>query len=134
MNQAQIMMVQSSWAEVEPLSGKLGEAFYKKLFELAPDVKRLFEGDMRKQGETLMGMISMAVEMLDHQDTMQAALGKLGDRHAGYGVQPQFFAPFKEALMWALERVLGPTFSGDLREAWEELFDLMAQMMGDRPH
>lgn len=133
MDQAQIMLVQSSWAEVEPLSGKLGEAFYKKLFELAPEVEQLFAGDMRKQGETLMGMISMAVEMLDHQDTMQAALAGLGARHAHYGVQPQYFRPFKEALMWALEKVLGGTFTGDLRVAWEELFDLMAQLMRGGP-
>ena len=132
MNQEQIMLVQSSWAEVEPLSGKLGEAFYKKLFELQPELERLFEGDIRKQGETLMGMISMAVEMLDHQDTMQTALGRLGARHVDYGVRPQHFKPFKESLMWALETVLGPTFDADLREAWEEMFALMARLMGGR--
>lgn len=126
------MLVQSSWAEVEPLSAKLGEAFYKKLFELQPELERLFEGDIRKQGETLMGMISMAVELLDHQDTMQTALGRLGTRHAGYGVRAQHFAPFKQSLMWALERVLGPTFDGDLREAWDEMFELMARLMGER--
>jgi len=131
-NQEQIMLVQSSWAEVEPLSAKLGEAFYHNFFELMPEAEKLFEGDIRKQGEILMGMISMAVEMLDHQDTMQAALSNLGQRHAGYGVRPQHFGPFKQSLMWALEKVLGPMFDGDLREAWEALFDTMAQMMHGR--
>lgn len=132
MNQEQIMLVQSSWAEVEPLSGKLGEAFYKKLFELQPDIERLFGDDIRKQGETLMSMISMAVEMLDHPDSMAAAMSSLGERHAGYGVRPQHFTPFKESLMWGLERVLGDTFTDDLRAAWSELFDMMARMMHGR--
>jgi len=129
----QIMLVQSSWEEIEPLTGRLGKAFYEKLFELDPSLEKLFEGDLRKQGETLMSMMSLAVEMLDRPESLQGTMDGLGRRHAGYGVRPGNFAVFKESLMWALSVVLGPSFEGDLREAWGAMYDLLAEMMHANP-
>lgn len=125
----QIMLVQSSWEEIEPLTGRLGKAFYEKLFELDPEFEKLFEGDLRSQGETLMSMMSLAVEMLDRPESLQGTMDGLGRRHAGYGVRPQHFGPFKASLMWALSAVLGPAFEGDLREAWGAMYDMLAEMM-----
>jgi len=121
----QIMLVQSSWEEIEPMSGKIGEAFYAKLFELDKSAAALFEGDINQQARTLMGMIGMAVSLLDKPEAMSAALRDLGERHAQYGVQHAHFAPFGDALIWGVEKALGPAFTPEIREAWEALIDFL---------
>ena len=46
MTPKQIEIVQSNYDAVEPIAGKAAELFYGKLFEIAPEVKPLFKGNM----------------------------------------------------------------------------------------
>lgn len=125
LNPEQIMLVQSSWEEIEPMSGKIGEAFYNRLFELDESAAALFEGDVEQQARTLMGMIGMAVKMLDNPDAMETAFQDLGSRHDRYGVQPSHFEPFGDSLMWGIEKAMGSAFTPDFKEAWEALIDFL---------
>lgn len=129
MNAEQIMLVQSSWEEVAPMAGKLGELFYKRVFELDPSIKELFPDDERRQGEIFMSMFAGAVEMLFHLDTLEPSVRDLGRRHNGYGTRPEHYQTFRVALLWTLERVLGEGFTAEVREAWEVVYDYLARMM-----
>jgi hemoglobin-like flavoprotein len=128
-NTEQIMLLQSSWQELELLSDLVGDVFYKKLFELAPDVRPLFKGDAEQQAKLLMSMIGVAVNMLDKPESMVPGMAELGQRHHAYGVEPQHYEPFIQALLWTIEKALGPAFSPEVEEAWREFFKHLAKMM-----
>ena len=61
----EIQAVQSSWEKCVPIADKAAELFYGKLFELDPNLKPLFKGDMQEQGKKLMTMITVAVNGLN---------------------------------------------------------------------
>ena len=46
MTPLQIDYIKTSWAAVLPISNVAAELFYGKLFELDPDLKPLFRGDI----------------------------------------------------------------------------------------
>ena len=65
MNSRQIQLVQSSFAKVTPIADTAADLFYTRLFELDPNLSRLFRGDRVEQGRKLMQMIGAAVRGLD---------------------------------------------------------------------
>ena len=58
----QIMLVQSTWEEVEPMAAKIGEIFYRRLFEAAPELRSMFTTDEVIQGRVIMGMLARPIE------------------------------------------------------------------------
>jgi hemoglobin-like flavoprotein len=99
------------------------------LFELDPTLRPLFKGDMKEQGRKLMDMITLAVKGLDRPEALLPALAALGRRHADYGVNKHDYETVGEALIWTLEQGLGPSFTPDVREAWEAIYGFIAGSM-----
>ena len=50
----------------------------------------------------------------------------LGQRHAGYGVTAEHFAPVGAALIWTLEKGLGEAFTPDVKAAWVEVYGVLS--------
>ena len=61
----QVELVKKTWVMVVPISDKAAELFYGRLFELEPEYRSMFKGDMMDQGKKLMKTINIAVESLD---------------------------------------------------------------------
>ena len=129
MTPEQIELVQSSWENVKPISDQAAELFYGRLFELDPEVRALFKGDMREQGRKLMTMITLAVSGLSRLDEIVPAVQELGRRHVGYGVADAHYDTVGAALLWTLEQGLGDAFTADTRAAWSETYGLLATTM-----
>ena len=102
MNPKQIELVQTSWELVKPVSEQAAEMFYAKLFEMDPDIKPLFKGDMKEQGRKLMTMITTAVSSLHQLETILEPVQDLGRRHVDYGVRPEHYDTVGAALLWTL--------------------------------
>ena len=126
---AKIALVQSTFEKVEPIAEIAAELFYKKLFELDPDLRPLFKGDMTEQGRKLMAMIGTAAKGLNDLDKLVPAVQALGVRHAGYGVVDAHYGTVAEALLWALEQGLGDDFTPEVKDAWTEIYLLLAKVM-----
>ena len=107
MTPQQIALVQASFAKVVPIAGTAADLFYARLFEIAPDVRRMFPDDMALQKKKLMVMLGTAVNGLSRLDALLPVVHALGERHAGYGVQAEHFEPVGQALLWTLKRGLG---------------------------
>lgn len=129
--QAQIQLVQETWQQVVPISEDAAGLFYGRLFELDPELRPLFKTDMKAQGAKLMKMIGVAVKGLDKLETIVPAVQDLGKRHVGYGVKPEHYDTVGTALLWTLEQGLGDGFKSDVREAWAEVYGLLAKTMID---
>jgi len=131
MNQKQIELVQSSFAEVVPIAETAAGLFYDRLFELDPSLRGLFRGDLKEQGKKLMDMIAVVVVNLRYIDRIVPGVRALGKRHAGYGVQDEHYETVGAALLWTLEQGLGELFKDDVREAWATAYTLLATTMKD---
>lgn len=129
MTPEQIALVQSTWAQVLPIKDTAAELFYGKLFELDPEVKPLFKGDMKTQGQKLMAMIGTAVGGLDNVEQLVPAVQDLGRRHVGYGVKDAHYDTVGAALLWTLETGLGPAFTPETRDAWATTYGTLANVM-----
>ena len=129
MTPQQIALVQASFAKVVPIAGTAADLFYSRLFEIAPDVRRMFPDDMALQKKKLMVMLGTAVNGLSRLDALLPAVHALGERHAGYGVHVEHFAPVGAALLWALEQGLGDEFTPAVEDAWATAYDVLSGAM-----
>jgi hemoglobin-like flavoprotein len=131
MTPRQILLVQTTFAQVEPIAETAAALFYARLFELDPSLRPLFTTDIQEQGRKLMQTIAVAVRGLDNLDALVPAVRALGKRHAGYGVQDQHYETVAAALIWTLEAGLGDAFTPEVREAWATVYWLLADTMKD---
>lgn len=131
MTPEQKTLVQSSFTKVAPIADTAAALFYGKLFELDPDLKPLFKGDMTEQGKKLMQMIGTAVNGLDRLDQIVPVVQELGKRHVDYGVKNKDYDSVGTALIWTLEQGLGEAFTPDVKESWVTVYTILADTMKD---
>ena len=129
MTPQQIDLVQSSFKKVVPIAGTAADLFYGRLFEIAPEVRTMFPDDLTEQKKKLMVMLAIAVTNLHKLDTILPSVQALGARHKGYGVTATHYAPVGAALLWTLEKGLGPDFTPEVKAAWTETYNALAGVM-----
>jgi hemoglobin-like flavoprotein len=129
MTPQQVQLVKRSFAKVAPISDQTADLFYGRLFEIAPQVRPLFKGDIKEQGRKLMSTIALAVGSLDKLPEIVIAVQELGRRHAGYGVKEEHYDFVGQALLWTLDRGLGPDFTPEVKEAWTAVYTILADTM-----
>jgi hemoglobin-like flavoprotein len=129
MTPQQIELVQSSFAKVAPISEQAAALFYARLFELAPQVRPLFRGDMTEQGRKLMAMLATVVNGLTRLDVIVPAAQKLAQRHVAYGTRPEHYPVVGTALLDTLSQGLGKDFTAEVREAWTAAYGTLSGVM-----
>lgn len=131
MTPKQIELVQASWRQVQPVADHAAALFYTRLFHLDPSLRPLFRGDVEEQGRKLMAMIGFAVDGLWRLDRLRPGLRALGERHAAYGVRDEHYDTVASALLWTLQRGLGPVFDGETKAAWIAAYTALSSVMKD---
>ena len=125
----QIKLVQNSFAQVAPIATIAADLFYGRLFEVAPQLRRMFPQDMVQQKMKLMTMLGVVVNGLTKIDALLPAVRALGKRHAAYGVYDEHYAPVGAALLWTLEQGLGFDFTPEVQDAWATAYGLLSSAM-----
>jgi hemoglobin-like flavoprotein len=125
----QIDLVQSSFAKVVPIADVAADLFYGRLFEIAPETKPLFRGDMREQGRKLMTTLGVVVSSLRNLEAVLPAAKALAVKHVGYGVVAAHYKPVGEALIWTLAKGLGEDFTPATKEAWLSAYGALSGVM-----
>jgi hemoglobin-like flavoprotein len=133
--------VRQSFRLVVPIADTAADLFYKRLFELRPDYRRLFKDDIAGQKRKLLRMLAFIVSSLNFKDTewrddvppeqdLMLVVLALGRRHAElYRIPNDSYAVVGEALLWTLDYGLGEAFTQEVRAAWTRLYTLLAQTM-----
>ena len=129
MTQRQIFLVQDSFNQVLPIADSAAGLFYNKLFILDPSLRQMFKGDIEDQGKKLMQTLGMAVGSLTKLEALVPALENLGRNHRDYGVKDEHYQTVAEALLWTLQIGLGDAFTNEVREAWLEIYAVVAATM-----
>ncbi len=125
----QIHLLRKSFARIEPQAQIAVLSFYRRLFEIAPDLRPLFKTSIEEQSTKLVEMLSLAVNLTDKPETLLKELRQLGARHVIYGVQDEHYEVVVRALMDMLSHVLGSEFTPPIRGAWQDFFDFTATAM-----
>jgi|SRR5580704_17041599 hemoglobin-like flavoprotein len=104
--------------------GDLGPVhqFYVRLFELAPDARTLFTGQIDLQAKKFSDMLAWVIAHLEKPDQLCREMRALGARHNGYGVRVDHYAPVGSALIWMFQHALGNRFTPEMEEAWLEAY------------
>ena len=129
MTPEQKQLVKDSWAKVLPIQETAAELFYGRLFEVYPEVKPYFKGDMKEQGRKLMAMLNTAVNGLDNLEVLIGPLKNMGKGHKAYGVKAEDYNKVGDAFLWTLGQGLGDAFTDDVKEAWTVTYTTVASVM-----
>jgi nitric oxide dioxygenase len=124
-----IELVQQSFAKIAPIAEEAAGLFYRRLFEIAPEVRPLFEGDIASQGRKLMSVLALAVGSLQNLSDLVPIVQDLGRRHTGYGVKDEHYDKVAEALIWTLDQRLGPECTLEVKDAWIAVYTMLANTM-----
>ena len=123
------LVVQETLGSILDPEARFAEVFYRRLFELAPQVKSLFRGNMEKQGQMLGHMIEGVVYASSRPENLVLGLQSLGRQHAGYGVSREHYALVRRALLDTIQDVLGDKYAPDVARAWEVTIDSILHLM-----
>ncbi|AEI49816.1 globin family protein [Runella slithyformis] len=134
MDDQQKKLVQTSFARVVPKAEYAAQLFYKRFFELAPEVESLFNSELKTQGIKLFQVISFTVCSLDNMDELLPLLQDLGRQHVKYGAEEHHYGYVGEALLWTLEKVLKEDFTPEIQQAWTDVFRVMSDTMIEAAH
>jgi len=129
MTPEQVAQVQRSFAKVAPIADQAAVLFYSRLFEIAPELRPLFRGDMAEQGRKLMATLAIVVRGLARLDTILPAASALAKRHVAYGVREEHYRPVGAALLWTLEQGLGAQWTPELASAWAAAYTTLSGYM-----
>ena len=129
MDRTTILLVQNSWQQVAAIGPQAAALFYNNLFEADPALKPLFKGDLHAQGKKLIEMIGVAVNKLTELDVLVPVLQNLGKRHGGYGVEDSHYDTVGSALLKTLGQGLGSDFTAEVKNAWTNVYGVMADVM-----
>ncbi|MEM8554439.1 MAG: globin family protein [Pseudomonadota bacterium] len=129
MTPAQIDAVQGSFKKVAPIADAAAEIFYNRLFEIAPQVKPYFKGDMKEQGSKLMATLGAVVNGLRDLDKIVPVAQQLAIKHVDYGVKAEDYTPVGEALIYTLEKGLGDDFTPEVKDGWLTAYTTLSGVM-----
>lgn len=137
----QRLAIRRSWELIVPIADTAADLFYGRLFELAPQYRKLFPENMEPQKRKLLVMLKFIVNSIDWppeawQDSVDAeqdlflVVLALGRRHSSlYGVPDEAYEPVGAALLWTFDYGLGEAFTKEVRDAWTRVYTLVAQTM-----
>lgn len=131
LTEPQIELIEQSFSKIVPKAAVVAIMFYDRLFELQPQFSGLFPDDMTEQRGKLISTLATVVQSLRNLEEIVPAVQDLGRRHVTYNVHSKDYGPVGEALLWALEQTLGPSWNAETEGAWKAAYALLAKTMID---
>jgi hemerythrin len=141
MTPEQTRLLAQSFAKLESRLPELWGVILARMFELDPNARRLFRGDMEEQKQKMARVFGDFVRRKSRShhflpvtgkagEAIIPGVGALGARHElNYGVRPQHFAHMREALLYAVRSLLGREYNDEIGRVWSEAFEMLAHSM-----
>jgi hemoglobin-like flavoprotein len=122
MNSATIRSLRESVALLPSEDPGPVREFYGRLFELAPEVRPMFNREIGLQARKFSDMLAWVIAHLENPHELSREMRELGARHGGYGVKVDHYALVGSALIWMFQHTLGDRFTPEMEEAWLEAY------------
>ena len=124
-----VRLIRESYAVVEPHSDEVAKFFYGTLFSIAPHTRELFAANMEVQRSRLLRALVHVIQMVDKPDELLPFLQQLGRDHRKFGVVTQHYEAVGTALLAAIKRYAGDSWTDQVERAWAEAYTVMASAM-----
>src|SRR6478752_4051755 len=123
-------LIRGSFALLSGREEELVARFYERLFSAHPELQPMFaHTEPKKQQQSLLAALKLAVANLDNPAKLVPALHALGARHVGYGVLPAHYAVVRETLLSCFEELLDGEFTKSTRASWDEALRAVEKIM-----
>lgn len=124
-------ILKESWQLVEDRQDQVAARFYAQMFLTNPQLRDLFPVQMDVQRGRLLGAIVSTVQNFDDPQTIDDYLRALGRDHRKYHVTAEHYQQVKVALIESIRFHAGERWSGVYQQAWNDVYDFVAQKMID---
>ncbi|HZB41888.1 MAG TPA: globin domain-containing protein [Ilumatobacter sp.] len=131
MTPVQLELVRASYSSLPDGGAAMAAAFYRNLFEVAPEARGLFATEPDVMAVKFSAELAAIVEAITSYETFAPRVRELAVRHVGYGVQPHHYRAVGQALIRALAAHLDESWDGELEAAWQRAYNLVAELMMD---
>jgi len=122
--------LEQSFDLIAPRGQELVARFYQRLFEVAPEVRPLFDRvDMARQEESLLNTLVVLRESLRDLQEIVPDLEALGARHAGWGVKPEHYPIVGQVLLEAMAEIGGSQWKPEYTTAWADTYGVVQGVM-----
>jgi hemoglobin-like flavoprotein len=140
MTPEQAKLVADSFAQLESRLPELGAAVYGRLFQIAPETRAMFKGDIQAQHRKLINILIEFAKLRKRSQHFLPATGTGGEAvvpgidrlrsgHMAAGVQAGHYAFMRKAILDSLAAMLGEKFDAKTAEAWGAAFETLAETM-----
>ncbi len=128
---AELALIESTGEVVRSDPDAFARAFYATLFDVAPEVRELFDDDLTTQRGKLVDEVAFFIAAAADLDRFVERARELGRRHVGYGVQRDHYDAVGVALVAAVRERTGDEWTSDHHRAWTKLYRLISDVMLD---
>jgi NAD(P)H-flavin reductase/hemoglobin-like flavoprotein len=122
-------ILKESWNLVEDRQDRVASHFYARMFLSNPQLRDLFPVQMDIQRGRLLGAIVSAIQNFDNPEEIDAYLRSLGRDHRKFHVTPEHYTLVKIALIDAIRTHAGEQWSTLYEQAWNDVYDHIADKM-----
>ncbi len=123
-------LLRRSYGVLAVRTDRLTERLFEILFTKNPSLKSLFsETDIPSLRKMLRRVLALFMRHVDKIDRLEPYLLRLGRNHAAFGVLPEHFSHFREALLEAMAEVAPERWSKETELAWDELLGVVSAIM-----
>jgi hemoglobin-like flavoprotein len=126
---ADLSLIRSSFAVVEPHGSQVTGYFYEHLFANNPEVRPLFAPHIDDQRDRLWAALGALVNNIENTETLVGMLQNLGRRHAGYGALPEHYPAVGASLIATLRHYAGDAWTPEIEESWVAVYGVISSTM-----
>jgi len=110
--------------------GDITPQVYERLFARFPEMKPLFVRDTTglARGEMLARVIELIFDLLGPDHYASNFIRAEVVTHDGYGVPPEIFTKFFDAIVGTLKDLLGPAWTTDMDTDWARLVGRLTEI------
>lgn len=124
----EIKILQSSWDSIEDKI-RIPQEHYKYLFKNHPELMPLFTTESKIQHQRFLNSYDNVIRNLDNTEEVMHYYKVLGFQHKAYKVKRKHYPIIVKSVLNAISIVFGDKFEGELKSAWENFINTIAETM-----
>ena len=129
LSQKTIDIVKATIPMLEEKGLAITSRMYEILFEKYPETKDLFNGSPEDQPKILLAAIAAYANNIDNIEQLHDKVIYIADAHVKSNVQEEHYPMVGEAVLIAMQDVLGEVATPEILEAWEEAYFYLAEIL-----
>lgn len=128
MNENTTAIIKATAPVIKEHGEAITTAMYKILFTNHPEAKELFKNAEPDQYKKLAAMVYAYAANIDNLAVLGKGVEKVANIHANVDIKPEHYPWVGQALLGAIEEVLGEAATPEIMNAWKEAFFFLADV------